>query len=299
MAATLPRKGLTGSREDSFRASQSMYADVECFTGFRKPSEKACIKLWAKGDLPTQHILPRRRVVVFNTMGLMEVIFNRPVDILRKLFDGNTLRSQIEEFFNRFGAGEAAAMCLMIAAKLLYAEDSLISNSVSKKVAEAFEDPGLVGMPQIAGTTALSNTRTQAGGFSMGQVVQEAEPLFSGANEGLCLCSSRLLYPIWDYGDSKTGCSWPIVKRIVYSNNMCAAPNIMRILGRKKISERMKLLQDLVPECSKFLSMKLATVNPELGFDIEQIISKQMLLSQDWHLAFYGVEPGSSGLTGP
>ncbi|PWZ30169.1 Transcription factor bHLH74 [Zea mays] len=61
----------------------------------------------------------------------------------------------------------------------------------------------------------------------------------------------------------------------------------------------MKLLQDLVPGCSKFLSMKLATVNPELGFDIEQIISKQMLLSQDRHLAFYGVEPGSSGLTGP
>ncbi|CAN6320885.1 unnamed protein product [Urochloa humidicola] len=177
---------------------QSLYADVECFTGFRKPSEKACIKLWAKGDLPTQHILPRRRVVVFNTMGLMEVIFNRPVDILRKLFDGNTLRSQIEEFFNRFGAGEAAAMCLMLAAKLLYAEDSLISNSVSEKAAEAFEDPGLVGMPQIGGTTALSNTRTQAGGFSMGQVVQEAEPLFSGAYEGLCLCSSRLLYPIWE-----------------------------------------------------------------------------------------------------
>ncbi|RCV45832.1 hypothetical protein SETIT_9G485300v2 [Setaria italica] len=177
---------------------QSLYADVECFTSFRKPSEKASIKLWAKGYLPTQHILPRRRVVVFNTMGLMEVIFNRPVDILRKLFDGNTLRSQIEEFFNRFGAGEAAAMCLMLAAKLLYAEDSLISNAVSEKAAEAFEDPGLVGMPQIDGTTALSNTRTQAGGFSMGQVVQEAEPLFSGAYEGLCLCSSRLLYPIWE-----------------------------------------------------------------------------------------------------
>jgi len=177
---------------------QSLYADVECFTGFRKPSEKASIKLWAKGDLPTQHILPRRRVVVFNTMGLMEVIFNRPVDILRKLFDGNTLRSQIEEFFSRFGAGEAAAMCLMLAAKLLYAEDSLISNAVSEKAAEAFEDPGLVGMPQIDGTTAVSNTRTQAGGFSMGQVVQDAEPLFSGAYEGLCLCSSRLLYPIWE-----------------------------------------------------------------------------------------------------
>lgn len=177
---------------------QSLYADVECFSAFSKPSEKASIKLWAKGDLPTQHILPRRRIVVFNTMGLMEVVFNRPVDILRKLFDGNTLRSQIEEFFNRFGAGEAAAMCLMLAAKLLYAEDSLISNTVSEKAAEAFEDPGLVGMPQLNGTTALSNTRTQAGGFSMGQVVQEAEPLFSGAYEGLCLCSSRLLYPVWE-----------------------------------------------------------------------------------------------------
>uniref|UniRef100_A0A0D9VRE4 UDP-3-O-acyl-N-acetylglucosamine deacetylase n=1 Tax=Leersia perrieri TaxID=77586 RepID=A0A0D9VRE4_9ORYZ len=177
---------------------QSLYADVECFAAFGKPSEKSSIKLWAKGDLPTQHILPRRRIVVFNTMGLMEVVFNRPVDILRKLLDGNTLRSQLEEFFNRFGTGEAAAMCLMLATKLLYTEDSLISNAVSEKAAEAFEDPALVGMPQIDGSTALSNTRTQAGGFSMGQVVQEAQPIFSGAYEGLCLCSSRLLYPIWE-----------------------------------------------------------------------------------------------------
>ncbi|XP_062212277.1 transcription factor bHLH49-like isoform X2 [Phragmites australis] len=90
-------------------------------------------------------------------------------------------------------------------------------------------------------------------------------------------------------------------------------------LRRKKISERMKLLQDLVPGCNKitgkavmldeiinyvqslqrqveFLSMKLATVNPELSFDIEQILSKQMTLSHDRHLAFYGADPGSSSL---
>ncbi|KAF7044050.1 hypothetical protein CFC21_053328 [Triticum aestivum] len=90
-------------------------------------------------------------------------------------------------------------------------------------------------------------------------------------------------------------------------------------LRRKKISEKMKLLQDLVPGCNKitgkavmldeiinyvqslqqqveFLSMKLATVNPELGFDIEQILSKQMMLSQDRHLGFYGADPGSSAL---
>jgi nuclear pore complex protein Nup155 len=155
---------------------------------------KEYIPLWVKGDLSSQHITPQRRVVVFNRMGLTEIVLNRPVDILRKLFDGNALRSQIEEFFNRFGAGEAAAMCLMLAAKLLGGE----SNVISEKAAEALEDPGLVGMPQIDGTSALSNTRAQTGGFSKGQVVQEAEPSFSGAYEGLCLCSSRLLYPLWN-----------------------------------------------------------------------------------------------------
>ncbi|KAL2558917.1 Nuclear pore complex protein [Forsythia ovata] len=32
----------------------------------------------------------------------------------------------------------------------------------------------------------------------MGQVVQDAEPVFSAAHEGLCLCSSRLLLPLWE-----------------------------------------------------------------------------------------------------
>ncbi|WVZ52415.1 hypothetical protein U9M48_003471 [Paspalum notatum var. saurae] len=68
---------------------------------------------------------------------------------------------------------------------------------------------------------------------------------------------------------------------------------------REKISERMKLLQDLVPGCSKvtgkammldeiinyvqslqrqveFLSMKLSTVNPQLGLDVESFIPKHV-----------------------
>ncbi|KAH9293987.1 hypothetical protein KI387_009509, partial [Taxus chinensis] len=72
---------------------------------------------------------------------------------------------------------------------------------------------------------------------------------------------------------------------------------------REKISERMKFLQDLVPGCSKvtgkavmldeiinyvqslqrqveFLSMKLATVNPRLDFNIEGLIAKDMLHSR-------------------
>ncbi|KZV47480.1 hypothetical protein F511_23598 [Dorcoceras hygrometricum] len=69
---------------------------------------------------------------------------------------------------------------------------------------------------------------------------------------------------------------------------------------REKISERMKFLQDLVPGCNKvtgkavmldeiinyvqslqrqveFLSMKLATVNPRLDFNIEALLAKDIL----------------------
>ncbi|KAG9447925.1 hypothetical protein H6P81_014053 [Aristolochia fimbriata] len=72
---------------------------------------------------------------------------------------------------------------------------------------------------------------------------------------------------------------------------------------REKISERMKFLQDLVPGCNKvtgkavmldeiinyvqslqrqveFLSMKLATVNPRLDFNMEALLSKDVLQSR-------------------
>ncbi|CAN7035912.1 transcription factor bHLH74 [Brassica rapa] len=73
---------------------------------------------------------------------------------------------------------------------------------------------------------------------------------------------------------------------------------------REKISERMRLLQELVPGCNKitgkavmldeiinyvqslqqqveFLSMKLATVNPELNIDIDRILAKDIMQSRD------------------
>ncbi|KAG8049894.1 hypothetical protein GUJ93_ZPchr0009g1389 [Zizania palustris] len=84
-------------------------------------------------------------------------------------------------------------------------------------------------------------------------------------------------------------------------------------LRREKISERMKLLQDLVPGCSKvtgkavmldeiinyvqslqrqveFLSMKLATVNPRLDLNIEGLLSKDLL-------RFPGVSSSSIGFS--
>lgn len=184
---------------DTASVVQSLYSELE-LCGFHnswESCEKTSVKLWARGDLSTQHILPRRKIVIFSTMGMMEVVFNRPIDILRRLLESNSPRSLLEDFFNRFGSGEAAAMCLMLAARIVHTEN-FISNVVAEKAAEAFEDPRVVGMPQLEGSGALSNTRTAAGGFSMGQVVQEAEPVFSGAHEGLCLCTSRLLLPLWE-----------------------------------------------------------------------------------------------------
>ncbi|KAK9062568.1 hypothetical protein SSX86_019755 [Deinandra increscens subsp. villosa] len=72
---------------------------------------------------------------------------------------------------------------------------------------------------------------------------------------------------------------------------------------REKISERMKFLQDLVPGCSKvtgkavmldeiinyvqslqrqveFLSMKLATVNPRMDLNVEELLAKDIIESQ-------------------
>lgn len=183
---------------DSASIIHSLYSELEfCEYDQTWDCVKISGKIWARGDLYTQHIIPRRRVVIFSTMGMMEVVLNRPVDILKKLLESNSSRTLLQDFFNRFGAGEAAAMSLLIAAKIVHTDDA-ISNLVADKAAEAFEDPRVVGMPQLEGINPLSNTRTAAGGFSMGQVVQEAEPLFSGAHEGLCLCSSRLLLPLWE-----------------------------------------------------------------------------------------------------
>ncbi|GFZ15839.1 nucleoporin 155 [Actinidia rufa] len=229
---------------DTAATVQSLYSQLE-FCGFDnlgESCEKASGKLWARGDLSTQHILPRRRIVIFSTMGMMEVVFNRPVDILRRLLELNSPRSMLEDFFHRFGAGEAAAMCLMLAARIIFTEN-LISNVVAEKAADAFEDPRLVGIPQLEGSGALSNTRTAAGGFSMGQVVQEAEPVFSGAHEGLCLCSSRLLLPLWEL---------PVMVTKGELGSADAMPGNGIVVCRLSVGA-MQILEDKIRSLEKFL----------------------------------------------
>ncbi|MED6149143.1 hypothetical protein PIB30_059627 [Stylosanthes scabra] len=83
---------------------------------------------------------------------------------------------------------------------------------------------------------------------------------------------------------------------------------------REKISERMKFLQDLVPGCSKvtgkavmldeiinyvqslqrqveFLSMKLATVNPRMDFNIEGLLAKEILQQRAGTCSAHGFPP--------
>ncbi|XP_048142080.1 transcription factor bHLH60-like isoform X4 [Rhodamnia argentea] len=44
---------------------------------------------------------------------------------------------------------------------------------------------------------------------------------------------------------------------------------------REKINARMKLLQELVPGCSKLLSMRLAAVNPRVDFNMDSIFAAE------------------------
>nr|GLL18300.1 transcription factor bHLH74-like isoform X1 [Ipomoea trifida] len=86
---------------------------------------------------------------------------------------------------------------------------------------------------------------------------------------------------------------------------------------RERISERMRLLQELVPGCNKitgkavmldeiinyvkslqqqveFLSMKLATVNPEINLDIQQAMTKEIFATQASNVPLRGFIHGIS-----
>lgn len=90
-------------------------------------------------------------------------------------------------------------MCLLLAARLTSDDDNVVPVAIADRAAEAFEDPRLVGVPQMQrGGAPTGGVNSSGGGFNMGQVVQEAEPVFSGAHEGLCLCTARLLRSVWE-----------------------------------------------------------------------------------------------------
>ncbi|TVU47842.1 hypothetical protein EJB05_07455 [Eragrostis curvula] len=84
-------------------------------------------------------------------------------------------------------------------------------------------------------------------------------------------------------------------KRGQATNSHSLAERVLDLLSnhKEKINERMKLLQDLVPGCNKFLSMKLSAISPELNCNINL---QDILCSQDAISAFPGYGPQMSNV---
>ncbi|KAL1197455.1 Nuclear pore complex protein [Cardamine amara subsp. amara] len=142
--------------------------------------ENTCALLRGRGDLLTQNILPKKKILVFSTKGVIQLDFNRPVDILSTLLKENSIaRTCLNAFDAHFGADETAAMCLMLASRIMFEVDEFDS-LVATRAAGLFEDMKMETMQQLD--------------TSMGQ----AKLFHSVAHKGLYLLTSRLLYPIWN-----------------------------------------------------------------------------------------------------
>ncbi|KAF5801906.1 putative transcription factor bHLH family [Helianthus annuus] len=104
---------------------------------------------------------------------------------------------------------------------------------------------------------------------------------------------------------------WPVKRNLVevvmntfmFGREEVKLPTVIVLQKEEKISERMKFLQDLVPGCSKvtgkvvmldeiisyvqslqrqveFLSMKLATISPQMDFNLEGLMAKYAMESR-------------------
>jgi nuclear pore complex protein Nup155 len=161
---------------------------------------------FARGDATSINVAPAPRFAIVTTAGVLEVERLRPADVLAQLLQENDA-SKLEVFFKAYGAAEAAAMCIQLAA----AGPPAAPAAVVAQAKEALDNPRLVGEPEVRdggsgidpgtnGTSAgpMEEPALQLGGFDMGAVVPVAEPEWSGAHKGLCLYVARLLQPAWD-----------------------------------------------------------------------------------------------------
>ncbi|WOL17184.1 transcription factor bHLH49-like [Canna indica] len=168
-----------------------------------------------------------------------------------------------------------------------FAEDSSSKSLAAKKRKRSSEELGVnrrKGIPQTpAETTENAETSQRSNGKQVKDDVSEA--------------------PSQDYVHVRA-------RRGQATNSHSLAERVRR----EKISQRMKFLQELVPGCSKvtgkavmldeiinyvqslqrqveFLSMKLATVNPMVDFNMEALISKDFLQSHSGPSSSIGFSP--------
>lgn len=169
------------------------------------------------------------RFVLISTAGVVQLEQRRPVDVLEQILQGGSAQ-QLADFFEVYGATEAAAMCYSLAT----ARSGAVGPGVAQAAWAALKNTQLVKEPELpgeggagtlqaamgdAGTGAagggMAGAGTSASGAAgggggggylgarggeiyMGQAVNpNPEPRWSAAHKGLCLYVSRLLAPVW------------------------------------------------------------------------------------------------------
>jgi len=162
----------------------------------------------AQEELIAQLFLPASRYVLISTAGVVELEKRRPIDVLVRVLEERH-PDRVRQFFEAYGAPEAAAMCINIASSRpgTYPVDAV------REAIAALEEPALVGEPRmpedallggLAGDVggvrgSVANGGLAGGGIYMGQAVNpNPEPNWSSAHRGLCLYLTRLLAPVWD-----------------------------------------------------------------------------------------------------
>eukprot|EP00878_Enallax_costatus_P016050 GHUV01016827.1.p1 GENE.GHUV01016827.1~~GHUV01016827.1.p1 ORF type:complete len:1150 (+),score=458.72 GHUV01016827.1:567-4016(+) len=148
-------------------------------------------------ELVAQMFSGPQQLVVVSTAGVLELERRRPVDVLQALLAERSA-DKLKQFFDAYGAPEAAAMCYLIGTQ------DRQSMRLVEEAANALDNPLLVGQPLMpeegGGTEAAQNAGSAGGGIYMGTAVNpNPEPDWSGAHKGLALYISRLLAPVWDH----------------------------------------------------------------------------------------------------
>ncbi|EFH64513.1 hypothetical protein ARALYDRAFT_893717 [Arabidopsis lyrata subsp. lyrata] len=118
-------------------------------------------------------------ILLASTRTVVELVFNRPVDILNTLLKSSSTCSRVSlnAFVDHFGADETAAMCLMLASGIIMFGGDEFDSLVPTRAAMVFGDMKMERMPQLGGSQAA---------------------IHSAAHAGLYLCTARLLYPLWN-----------------------------------------------------------------------------------------------------
>lgn len=178
-------------------------------------------------ELHTQVVLPAPRFVLVSTAGVLELDKLRPVDVLQALLEERAT-PKVEAFFDTYGAHEAAAMAMQLAAGVpgtvplvgccrgvvlhtvvvcISCTLLLVPQSVVAAARAALDSPQLIGEPRPLEDATNQQQQQQvdtdtapgaANTFDMGAALPVAEPVWSAAHRGLCLFISRLLHPVWE-----------------------------------------------------------------------------------------------------